>query len=243
MSGIATAIVGGSIVSGYMGGKATESAANTAAGSQDRASQLSVEEQRRQFDAMRELMQPYVDAGSPALQQMAEYTQVGPDALRQMQDLNGMNGFGAQQAAINTMEQSPLFQAQIAQGEDAMLQNASATGGLRGGNIQGALSQYRPQMLSQMIEQRYNQLGGMQQIGQANTNNLASIGQSSAAGVGNSGMGMAANIGNLNMQAGDARAQAALASGQANANMWGNIGNSVSSLGTMGMLGYGPLAK
>ena len=41
------------------------------------------------------------------------------------------------------------------------------------------------------------------------------------------------------MAAGDARAQAALAQGQA----WGNVGGAVSYLGGMGAQGYGPFAK
>ena len=39
--------------------------------------------------------------------------------------------------------------------------NAAATGGLRGGNTQRALAQFRPALLSQLINQRYEQLGGL----------------------------------------------------------------------------------
>ncbi|WP_449405980.1 hypothetical protein [Massilia phosphatilytica] len=37
---------------------------------------------------------------------------------------------------------APRFQALQQQGNDAILANASATGGLRGGNVQGALGQF-----------------------------------------------------------------------------------------------------
>ncbi len=56
-------------------------------------------------------------------------------------------GMEAQQGAISGLEGSPIFQALARQGEDAILQNASATGGLRGGNVQGALGQFRPAAL------------------------------------------------------------------------------------------------
>jgi hypothetical protein len=57
------------------------------------------------------------------------------------------------------------MQALVSQGEEALLQNAAATGGLRGGNLQGALAQFRPQMLSNLITQQYNQLGGIGALG------------------------------------------------------------------------------
>jgi hypothetical protein len=84
------------------------------------------------------------------------------------------------------------------QGENAILQNASATGGLRGGNIQGALAQFRPALLNQALEQQYSRLGGMTQLGQR-----------SAAGVGAAGMETGTNISNLLGQQG-----AALAGGE-----------------------------
>jgi hypothetical protein len=203
---------------------------------------MSIQEQRRQFDALQKIMAPYVEAGTPQLQELAAYSAVGRPALEAQQDLIGMNGPEAQQAAIDQIESSPLFQSKVRAGEEAILQSASATGGLRGGNVQGALAQFRPEMLSAEIEDRYSKLGGMTAFGQANAQNLATLGQASAAGVGAQGMRSASNIGNALMAAGDARAQAALASGQATANMWGNIAGSVGSLGMMGTMGYGPLA-
>jgi hypothetical protein len=145
-----------------------------------------IEEQRRQFDTLRELLQPYVEAGTPALEGM--------------QALAGLGGAEAQRAAIGQLEASPLLQAQMEQGERALLQRASATGGLRGGNVQAALAQFRPQMLQQAIEQQYNRLGG-----------LTTLGQQSAAGVGTQGTALGQNISNLLQQQGAAQAGARLA--------------------------------
>jgi hypothetical protein len=101
----------------------------------------------------------------------------------------------------------------VGAGEEAMLQSAAATGGLRGGNTQAALAQFRPQVLSSLINQQYSRLGG-----------LATMGQNSAVGVGNAGQVAAANIGNLYGQQGAAAAGSALASGQAFGNVMGSIG-------------------
>ena len=102
----------------------------------------------------------------------------------------------------------------VQQGEEAMLQNAAATGGLRGGNLQGALAQYRPQVLSQLIEAQYGKLGGLSQMG-----------QSAAAGQGAAGLSTGANISNLLAQQGAAQAGGALGSAAANQQMLGNIGS------------------
>jgi hypothetical protein len=109
-----------------------------------------------------------------------------------------------QQQAVSGFEANPLFQALARQGEEGILQNASATGGLRGGNVQGALAQFRPSLLNQFIEQQYGRLGG-----------LATLGQNSAAGVGAAGVNAASSISDLLGQAGAARAGSALGQGKA----------------------------
>jgi len=171
-------IVGGSQL---IGGMMQADAASEAAGIQAGAAEAGVAEQRRQFDALQALLKPYTEAGLPALQQQ--------------QALLGLQGPEAEQAAIERIRGGETFQALTQQGEEALLQRASATGGLRGGNIQAALSEFRPQLLSSLIEQQYGRLGGMTQLGQR-----------SAAGVGAAGMETGSNVANLLAQQGAARA-------------------------------------
>jgi hypothetical protein len=180
-------VVGGtSLASSAVGSKAAKSAGQL----QYDASQAGVAETRAAREEMRGLLQPYVAAGGPALQaQMA--------AL-------GLSGPEAQQEYVAQQEQSPAFQALARQQEEALLQNASATGGLRGGNVQGALAQFRPALLNQFLEQQYGRLGGM-----------TSLGQQSAAGVGTAGMQSAGSIADLLAQGGAARAGAKLGSASA----------------------------
>ena len=144
---------------------------------------------------VRELLKPYVEVGTPALQQQ--------------QALIGLQGQEAQQQAISALEQGAGFQARVRQGEEALLQRASATGGLRGGNIQAALAQFRPQMLQQEIETQYGRLGG-----------LTSLGQQSAAGVGTAGLQTGARVAGLYGDVGAAQAGKELAQGQAMAGLF-----------------------
>lgn len=215
---LAAAVIGAGALSaggGILAAGSASRAANRATDAQTVQAQNSIEEQRRQFDAMRQLLQPYVDAGEPALQGIL--------------DLAGLGTQQSQAQAIQQQEQSPFFQSLARQGEDAILQNASATGGLRGGNTQGALAQFRPQLLNQFIEQQYGRLGG-----------IAQMGQNSAAGVGNAGMNSANQISQQFGNIGAAQAGGALARGQAQGNMFQGIASGLGgALGAFNLFGGG----
>lgn len=188
MGSISKAI--GGVVGDITGSSAAASAGKRAGKIQAKAAQAGIEETRRQFDALIKLMSPYVQAGAPALeQQMA---------------MAGLRGPEAEQAAIESIAASPQLQALARQGEEAILQQASATGGLRGGNVQAALAQFRPAMLQRLIEQRYEQLGG-----------ITDIGRTSAIVQGEGGLQTGTNVSNLLLGKGSAMAGARLAQGQA----------------------------
>lgn len=206
------AVAGATVVSGYMASSSASDAASSAAQAQGQASDKSIAESQRQFNAIQELLKPYNTAGT--------------NALTGQQDLLGLNGQGAQTSAIGGIANGPQMQAMTQQGENALLQNASATGGLRGGNLQGALAKFRPQLLSQLIQQQYSNLGG-----------LTSVGQNAAAGVGNAGQNSSNQIIGALQQQGAAQAGSALAQGQAQSSMWNNIGGTASMLGTMKLMG------
>lgn len=213
--GIAATIVGGIAVAGATIYSANQQAdaAKQAAGQQSAAAQAGIDEQRRQFDALQNLLKPY--------------TQVGTTALAGQSDLAGLNGPEAQQKAIDAIQNSPQFSALVKQGETGILQNASATGGLRGGNVQGTLAQFRPAMLNQLINDRYSQLGG-----------LTVMGQNSAAGVGTAGQQTANQVSNLLTQQGQAQAGATMAGANANS----QVANAVAQLaGTVGGIDYSSL--
>jgi hypothetical protein len=215
MAFIAGAIIGSAIVGGVMSSRAQKSAAKTASRAQTEAADKSIAEQRRQFDAVQQLMAPYVQSGTTA--------------LSRYNALTGLAGEEAQQTLINQITSGAEYGSLVRQGEEAILQSASATGGLRGGNTQSALARFRPEILSSLIRDEYSRLGGM-----------VSMGQNAAAGLGNAGMQVGQNISNQYGQIGQAQAGAALARGQATANMWGNIAGSVGLAAGLGGFGGVP---
>jgi hypothetical protein len=235
IGGIAGTFLGGGPLGGMIGsslGGALEGqqSASQAANIQSTSAQGGIDEQRRQFDAIQQLLQPY--------------SQAGQGALSQQQALLGLSGAPAQQGAISALQGSPQYTAMLQQGENAVLQNASATGGLRGGNTQAALAQFRPALLAQTIQDQYARLGG-----------LTSLGQNAAAGVGNAGMQTGANIANLMGKQGSAQAVGALSQDQFGnaiqggfglANILGGFGKqggSFQDVGGVGSAGNAALSK
>lgn len=198
MAMIATAVVGG--IASIAGAAMSARGARKAADAQSRSAEMGIQEQRRQFDAATQLFQPYVQAG------------VG--SLEQQQAMLGLLGPDAQAEAIQAIEVGPMFQGMVRQGEEAILQNAAATGGLRGGNTQTALAQFRPQILQSLIQDQYSKLSGITDVGQASAAKQAGAGQLAAT-----------NIGNLYGQQGAAQAGAQLTQGQAYGSAIGSIGN------------------
>lgn len=209
----ALAVAGAAVVGGVMSSRAQKKAGQAAADAQVQSSEAAIAEQQRQFDAIQALLKPYVDAGA--------------GALGGQQDLAGLNGAAAQRTAIDAINSSPELQALMQQGETGILQNASATGGLRGGNVQGALAQFRPAMLAAALNDQYGRLGG-----------LAQMGQNSAAMQGSLGQASTSNVTNLLQQQGAALAGGALASGRAQAGAWNALGSGVGLFGGLG--GFNP---
>lgn len=180
------------------GANAAADASSAASATQAAASQAGIDEQRRQFDAIRSLLQPYVQAGTGALSSYG--------------NLLGANGSQAQQSALNGIMGMPAYTSALKQGENSILSNASATGGLRGGNVQRALGEFSPQLLTQLVNQQLQGLGG-----------LSSLGQNAAAGTGNAGLSSANSISQLLQQQGAATAGGQLAQGRAQANNMGSL--------------------
>lgn len=187
------AAVAVSAAASVAGSAISSGAAGDAADAQSASAAAAMAEHRQQLAETQKLMQPYID--------------VGPRGLGGTQDLMGLNGNAAQQAAIEQIKSGSMFNELNKQGQNAILQNASATGGLRGGNVQAALAQFSPQLLQSLIDQRYQQLG-----------NLSNMGQSAATNMGNFRMNQAAQVGQLYQDQGAAQAGGILGQAQALSN-------------------------
>lgn len=196
---------GGSVLAA----RSQRKAAEQASAAQVESSDAAIQEQRRQFDAIQELMAPFIDTGT--------------DATKMMASLAGVNGAGAQAQQLQMIENSPQLATAIDLGENALLQNASATGGLRGGNTQAALAELRPALFSQAIDQRYSQLGG-----------LAGMGQASAAGQASAGQNTGNAISGLLTQQGQALAGNAMARGAATQQAIGGITGAFGNIASYG---------
>lgn len=204
MTGVNVAIAAVGIGGSLLASSAQRGAVEEATEAQERGVLLGIEESRRQFDKLQELLQPFVQAGEGA---------IGAQAA-----LTGLGGPQLEQQAIEAIKAGPEFGALVQTGEEAILQNVSATGGLRGGDVQATLAQFRPQILSQLINQRFGRLGQISQLGQA-----------SAAGVGAGALQTGRDISQLQLESGRVGAQGALAQGQISSNLIGDI---TSSFGT-----------
>jgi hypothetical protein len=206
---VAAAVAGAGLVGGIYSANQAGKAANKATNAQTAANQAAMAQQQANLEETRKLLAPYV--------------QTGNQAIGQQGNLIGLGGNAAQQSAITALQNSPYFTSQLQAGQNAILQNASATGGLRGGNTQAALAQFAPSLLAQTIQNQFGNLGS-----------LTSIGQASAAGVGNAGLANANNQSQLLQGIGSAQAGGAVAQGAANS----GIANSLAgSLGLFNQLG------
>jgi hypothetical protein len=205
----------GNLVGSITGSNDQADAIQSAAKTQAASAQAGINQQQQMLAALQKVLSPYVTAGT--------------GALGAQQNLLGLNGNDAQQAAINGIQSSPQFAALQKQGQDAILANASATGGLRGGNVQGALGQFSPALLSQLIQQQLGNLGG-----------LTSMGESAAAGVGNAGLQTGNNVANLLQQQGAATAGGQIGAGNRTANGFNSmlgIGGLLAASGALNGLG------
>jgi hypothetical protein len=189
-----------SFVGSILGGKSSKKAATKAADAQVQAAQLGIDETRREFDQSRTDQLPWLNAGKSALGAQG--------------DLLGLNGGTSQQASIDALLKSPLYQSLFQNGENTLLANASASGGLRGGNFQAASMNFGRDTLSQVIQSQLANLGG-----------ISSQGGATGAGLGQLGAQAAQSISGLYGQQGAANAGKYLAKGAINAQNWNNAGS------------------
>lgn len=163
---------------------------------------------------------------SPAQWKVGERTfssEADANAFAETQRTEAVSAGDAQAAAIQGLEQGSQFGALVKQGEYGLLANQAATGGLRGGDTQAALGQFRPQMLQALIDRQLANYGG-----------VAASGQNAAGMTGTAAQNTGAQVNQALGDRGAAQAGGALASGQA----WANAGAGVLN-GLGGMSGFG----
>ena len=167
MSGVATAVVAGAVISGVVASKNAKKAANASIAGQETAT----EEQRRQFDITQGNIQPSIDTGNLAREQLAASL--------------GLSGAEAEQDFLSNFKESAGQKFLRERGERSLVRNASAIGALGGGNVRRALVEQGIGIAGQRLSERQNRLAALSGSGQTAATNLGSIGQSSANAISN----------------------------------------------------------
>lgn len=170
--------------------------------------------------------------GQQARTDYAPYTGLGASAVGPLGDLLGLNGPEAAQKAMDALKASPMFTSLFNTGQEAVLQNASATGGVRGGNTQGALYELGSNTLSQLVSDQLSRLGGVANLGASAT------GAQTAAG-----SHVADAIAALFGKQGDAQASKYLTKGGINSQNWNNAGGFLDSAVSAFLPGGGGFAS
>lgn len=157
-------------------------------------------QERQQYDTTRADFSPWRTEGGAALGQQS--------------DLLGLHGNDPQAAAIAQLQNSPQYQSLYNNGLEANLQNASATGGIRGGNEVRGLADFGRDTLAQTIQQQLGNLGSVSGQGL------------SAAGMGaQSGDALSQAIAQILGNQGQVTAGGILTRGGINSGIWNNLGN------------------
>lgn len=206
---------------GQQAAQASQAAGAQAAAGQVQGAEIQAQYQREALDYLKEREAVPRAASEGALSQLAG-----------MSGIEG--GQGDQQAIIERAISSPLYGAIMGgreAGEDAILRSASATGGLRSGNVQHNLYDYNVQLENRALLESYNQqMSGLQGLAglPSNANQIAQ----QTSGIGSTlGLGYA-GAAQTQAQAGIAGAQA-IQTGQQQ-----QMGNMM-GLGSLGIAAYG----
>ena len=162
-------------LSSLVGAGASIFGASTEANAAQQAAQL----QYQEYQNTQRLLSPYVQAGTGAI--------------------------GGYQGALNTLQQgfnpqnlaaTPGYQFQLQQGEQAVTDQATATGGVGGGNTLKALTQYGQGLASTTFQQQFQDWLSQNQSVLQGYGNLVNTGENAAAGTGAAGQTYANNAGN-----------------------------------------------
>lgn len=269
--GLAAAAVG-AIGSAVIGGNVAQSAADTqanaatsASATEAAAADQATQAQLQMFGQTEANEQPFLAAGGNALTALQAGTGTAP----------GGTGSGPLNTPYPTMapfttaqfQNSPGYQFQLQQGEGAVLNNASAIGGVNSGNTLRALTQvgqgtanqdywnaynayvnnYQQgyQQYTNNQNQTFNQLQTLAGSGQNAAGNLGALGSATAGNVGNIATGTAAQIGANTIGAGNSISAGQVAAGQTASNALNSTSNNALLLsllngGSTGQTSGGP---
>lgn len=218
-----------SFIGGLFGGGEQKKAANQAMQAQTAALNRAIDIGNQQFQQTRSDYMPYTQAGTAAIGDIGKLLglNVGP-GYSIMETGATQAGQDDQAAAIEKLRLGPLYQSLYRNGEEALLQNAAATGGIRGGNTQRGLADFGSDVLANVYQNQLSNLSGVAGLGLGATGSVASFGANNAN-----------NAAGLTTQIGQAQANNYLARGRINAQNWSNAGSFLDNAVSAGLGGAG----
>lgn len=230
------ALIGGVIAGAGAIGSAVigSSAAGKAADAQTQAAELSVAEQRRQFDLARADQTPWRTVGGNSMYKLADiygvpYSTTNADGTVTTGATGGASG-GAGTGSYGGFMTSPGYQFRQDEGLKAIQRMGSAAGARFSPSTWKAAARYSSNLASDEFNNYTNALRAMAGLGQTSTAQTGALGVQTGQG-----------IANAYTQAGNARASSYGAQGA----IWGNALNNLGYLGQSyfgGGGGYAPMS-
>jgi hypothetical protein len=212
---------GASLFGSSKAAKGAQQAAATSAGAQERGAEVQAQSQREALEYLKQREAIPQQLREQALQRLGgiygiqgktippiTYTPSTGGMFSGLRDIAGRKGevptqeepFGQQQLIQQAME-SPLYGAMMGgrkAGEETIGRHASMTGGLRSGNVQGAMYDYDTQLQNQALLQSYNQqlqglqgLAGLPSYAPQIASGMAGVGQTLGQGISGAGQTIA----------------------------------------------------
>lgn len=157
MSGAVKAVK--NVVGGVFGGS---DAARRASEASVAGTQAGLAESRRQFDIGQKKLDPFLAAGRRA--------------TTKQEELLGLLGADRQEAAFGAFKESPGQKFLRERGERSLLRNASAIGGLGGGNVRQALQEQGIGVAGQQLGDFQNRLASLGSLGGGAAQTSAGLG-------------------------------------------------------------------
>jgi len=159
------------------------------------------------------------------------FAQTGQSADALVSSLLGGQGVDAQRQAMQQFQESPATAFLREQGEKAVLRNAAAMGGLRGGNVMKELNRFGTGLANQSFNERIAQLQNQAQSGLSAAGSIGQLRGQQAGQVGQLGSQAAGIMG----QYGSAQQAAAQQAAAQQAGLIGDIGGQLG--GQIGQMG------
>jgi hypothetical protein len=189
-----------SFLGGVLGGGAQKKASQKAMTATVGALNNSIGTQNAFGQQVRSDYAPYTTAGAQAVDQLSQFT----------------NGGMSADALTAKIKEDPLYASLYDNGEEALLQNASATGGIRGGNTQRGLADFGADTMAKVYQQIMSNLGS-----------VANLGLGAQGAVSSAGQGVANTVSTAQTNIGRAQAGNFITKGGINAQNWNNAGGMV----------------